>query len=95
MDKAVEKFCKSSYGYQLVACPNSPGPLTSTTLPEVPWQDLAVELLGPLPSGHSILVFIVYYSRNYGYAITTSTTTVKAIDNQERDFSRRGLPVAW
>ena len=58
IDNAVEKFCKSCYGCQLVARPNPPEPLTSTTLPESPWQDLAVDLLGPLPSGHSILVVV-------------------------------------
>ena len=31
IDKAAEKFCKSSYGCQLVARPNPPEPLTSTT----------------------------------------------------------------
>ena len=77
IDKAAEKFCRSCYGCQLVARPNPPEPLTSTTLPEGPWKDLAVDLLGPLPSGHSILVVVDYYSRYYEYAIMTSTTTVK------------------
>ena len=71
IDKAAEKFCKSCYGCQLVARPNPPEPLTSTKLPEGPWQDLAVDLLGPLPSGHSILVVVDYYSRYYEYAIMT------------------------
>jgi len=93
IDKATEKFCKSCYGCQLVARPNPPEPLTSTTLLEGPWQDLAVDLLGPLPSGHSILVVVDYYSRYYEYAIMTSTTTVKVIDNLEEIFSRHGLPI--
>ena len=92
MDKAAEKFCKSCYGCQLVARPNPPEPLTSTTLPEGPWQDLAVDLLGPLPSGHSILVVVDYYSRYYEYTIMTSTTAVKVIDDLEEIFSRHGLP---
>ena len=92
MDKAAEKFCKSCYGCQLVARPNPPEPLTSTTLPEGPWQDLAVDLLGPLPSGHSILVVVDYYSPYYEYTIMTSTTAVKVIDDLEEIFSRHGLP---
>ena len=67
--------------------------MTSTTLPEGPWQDLAVELLGPLPSGHSILVVVDYYICYDEYAIMTSTTTVKVIDNLEEIFSRHSLPI--
>ena len=93
IDKAAEKFCKSCYGCQLVARPNPAEPLTSTTLPEGHWQDLAVDLLGPLPSGHSILVVVDYYSRYYEYAIMTSTTAAKVIDNLEEIFSRHGLPI--
>ena len=92
MDKAAEKFCKSCYRCQLVARPNPPEPLTSTTLPEGPWQDLAVDLLGPLPSGHSILVVVDYYIRYYEYTLMTSTTAVKVIDDLEEIFSRHGLP---
>ena len=92
MDKAAEKFCKSCYECQLVARPNPPEPLTSTTLPEGPWQDLAVELLGPLPSGHSILVVVDYYSRYYEYTLTTSTTAVKVIDDLEEIFICHSLP---
>jgi len=93
MDKAAEKFCKSCYGCQLVARADPPEPLKSTTLPEGPWQDLAIDLLGPLPSGHSILVVVDYYSRYYEYAIMTSTVTEKVIDNLEEIFSRHGLPI--
>ena len=42
-----------------------PEPIRSIALPDGPWQDLAVDLMGPLPSGHSLLVFVDYYSRFY------------------------------
>ena len=69
IDKAGERFCKSCYGCQLVARPNPLEPLTSTTLPEGPWQDLAVDLLGPLPSGHSILPYYMKFWRHVNLAI--------------------------
>ena len=93
IDKAAEKFCKSCYRCQLVERPNPPEQLTSTTLTEGPWQDLAVDLLGPLPSGHSILVVVDYYRRYYEYTLMTSTTTLKVFDGLEEIFSRHGLPI--
>ncbi len=61
-------------------------------LPDGPWQDLAVDLLGPLPSKHSILVVVNYYSRFYENGILTSTTTSNMIDSLKGIFSRHGLP---
>ena len=51
MDKAAEKHCRSCHGCQLVARPDQPEPITSSTLPDGPWRDIAVDLMGPLPSG--------------------------------------------
>lgn len=93
MDKAVERHCRACHGCQLVARPDPPEPLKPTTMPDGPWQDLAVDLLGPLPSGHSILVVVDYYSRFYEYDILKSTTTEKVIDSLDEIFSRQGWPV--
>lgn len=67
-------------------------PQRSTMLPSGPWRDLAVDLLGPLPSGESILVVIDYYSRYYEVDILKSTVTSKVINCLEEIFSRHGLP---
>ncbi len=45
--------------------PDKPELLRMTQLPETPWQDLATDILGPLPAGESILVVVNYYSHNY------------------------------
>ena len=92
MDKAAERHCRSCHGCQLMAQSDPPEPIKSTTLPEGPWKDLAADLLGPFPSGHSILVVVDYYSRYYEYSILQSTTADKIIDAMEEMFSRHGLP---
>lgn len=93
MDAAAERHCKFCHGCQTVARPDPPEPLKPTLLPDGPWQDVAIDLLGPLPTNHSILVVVDYYSRYYEYDILTSTTTEKVIDSLESIFSRHGLPV--
>ena len=75
MDKDVERFVRSCHGCQLVAKPSNPEPLQPTKLPDGPWQDVAIDLLGPLPSGESILVVVDYYSRYFELGILKSTTS--------------------
>ena len=60
IDRAVETYCRSCHGCQLMA-----RPLWSTTLPVGPWVVVGVDLPRPLPSGHSTLVVVDYYSRYY------------------------------
>ncbi len=93
MDRAAERHCKSCHGCQIVSRPDAPEPLRPLPLPDGPWQDLAVDLLGPLPSKHSIIIVVDYYSRFYEYDILTSTTTSNVIDSLEGIFSRHGLPI--
>ena len=93
IDRAVETYCRSCHGCQLVARPDAPEPIRSTTLPVGPWIDVGVDLLGPLPSGHSILVVVDYYSRYYEYSVLQSTTTEKVLDSLDDIFSRQGWPM--
>ena len=93
MDRAAELHCRACHGCQLVGRPDPPEPLKPTPLPEGPWQDLAVDLMGPFPSGHSLLVMVDYYSRYYEVAIPQSTTTTKVVDAIDEIFARHGNPV--
>ena len=34
-----------------------------TPMPQRPWEDLALDILGPLPSGENLLVLVDYHSR--------------------------------
>ena len=51
VDKDAELKCQRCYGCQLVIKETIIPPVTSTWSPERPWQDLALDLLGPLPTG--------------------------------------------
>lgn len=84
MDKGcnAERHVRSCHGCQLVMKPDMPEPLRMIQLPEAPWQDPATDILGPFPTGESILVVVDYYSRYYEYVILKSTTADKIIDLQ-------------
>ena len=92
LEKDVEKHVRACYGCQVTSRPNPPEPLRSTELPSGPWEDVAVDFLGPLPSGDSILVVIDYYSRYYEYTIMKSTTAEKTVSALMEIFARHGLP---
>ncbi|KAF6023360.1 hypothetical protein EB796_018332 [Bugula neritina] len=55
----------SCYECQLVSAPSRPPPMSSTKMPDKPWEHIACDLLGPLPNGESILVVVDYYSRYF------------------------------
>ena len=92
MERDAEKHCKTCCGCQLVSRPTPPEPIRTTPLPTGPWRDLAVDLLGPLPTGESILVVVDYYSRYYEVDILKSTVASKVISSLEEMFARHGLP---
>ena len=93
MDREAERHCRSCYGCQLVARPDPPEPLSPAPLPDGPWVDVATDLMGPLPSGHSLLVVVDYFTRYYEVAVLKSTTADNVIDSLDDAFSRHGLPV--
>lgn len=94
LDKDAEKYVKTCHGCQLVSKADPPEPIKSTVLPTEAWEHLAVDFLGPLPSGHSVLVVVDYYSRYYEIAIMKSTTTQKTIHALHMIFARHGLPLS-
>ena len=65
-----------------------------TELPTQPWQDLAVDLLGPLPTGEYLLVVVDYFSRFFEVAVTKSVTSGKMISCLKAMFATHGLPLS-
>nr|XP_034321902.1 uncharacterized protein K02A2.6-like [Crassostrea gigas] len=85
MDKEVEKYVKSCHGCQITSAYPTP-------LPTGPWQELAIDLLGPFTSGQYVLVVVDYFSRYYEIEITKDITSEKIIDALEGMFCRHGIP---
>ena len=69
IDSDAEQVCKSCHGCQVLGEFRVPEPIKRVKPPNGPWQDIAIELMGPLPTGESLLVVVDYYSRFYEVAI--------------------------
>ena len=93
MDRDTEKHVTSCHECQTVSQPSAPEPIVRKKFPDGPWEDLAVNLLGLLPSGDSILVVVEYYSWYFETAILKTTTTAHVADAQEDMFTTHGLLV--
>ena len=94
IDRDVERYVRSCHGCQIVSDMPKPEPLKPTELPSGPWQDVCVDLLGPLDSGHYVFLCVDYYSRYYELEIMKDTSSERIIDALENMFSRHGYPVS-
>ena len=92
MDSDAKSICKSCHGCQVVGQLNVPELMKRTEPPSGPWQDVAVHLMGPMPTGESLLVVVDYYSRYYEVVIMYSTTTEKIVDALSSIFARFSFP---
>lgn len=94
IDKQVEDKCKTCHDCQLVGLPTPPMPLRHTEFPSQPWQDLAADLMGPLPSGDYVFLVVDYHSRYFEVDIMKSVTSTHVIGSLEKIFCTHGLPTS-
>ncbi|XP_050540296.1 uncharacterized protein K02A2.6-like [Daktulosphaira vitifoliae] len=92
LDKEAEKCIKSCHDCQIVSLPNHPPLMKRRKLPMGPWIDVAVDLLGPLPSGHYIFV-VDYYSTYYEIDIFKNVEAKTIVKSLKRIFARFGNPI--
>ena len=55
-------------------------------------EDLALDILGPLPSGKNLLVLVDYHSRWIEVAVVRETTSKIIIQRLYAQFARYGIP---
>ena len=75
----------------MVAGYQSPEPMQRVEPPSGPWQDLAVDFLGPF-LGESILVVVDYYSRFFEVVVMKSMKSHDVIRALNPIFARYGYP---
>jgi transposase InsO family protein len=92
LDSMVETFVKNCTGCQIVSRPSGHIPMKRRELPSAPWEDLAIDYLGPLPSGHHLLVVIDYYSRFQKIFLRKSTSSSGTIAKLKQSFADFGVP---
>lgn len=92
-DKEAEQMVRACRGCTLVSAPNPPNPLKRREMPTNPWIDIAIDLLGPLPSGDHLLVVIDYYSRYKEIKFCREITSKEMVKLLKEIFSRLGCPV--
>jgi len=92
MDADAEKLCKSCHGCQAVSEYAPPEPMARVFPPSGPWEDCAADILGPLPSGESLLVVVDYFSRYFEVVILRSTSSTRIIESLKPIFARFGVP---
>lgn len=92
MDMHTEEFVKKCRGCILVSAQSAPEPLRRTVLPTAPWEFIAIDFLGPLTSGHNLLVIVDYYSRFKEVEIMTKIDSFETIKRLKTIFARFGNP---
>ena len=58
MNSVVERHCKKCLGCQAVTPVTTTLLVKTTTVPSKSWRDLAIDMMGPLPTGESLLVTV-------------------------------------
>lgn len=94
MDADVEGFVKRCRGCTLVSAPEVPEPMSRRELPSGPWEDVAIDFLGPLPEGQFLLVVIDYYSRFFEVCEMSTITAEATVKELTVIFSRFGVPIS-
>ena len=63
-----------------------------TELLQGQWQDIAIDVMGPLPSGNYVVAATDFYSRHVEVNISKRNTADVAITSLEKMFATQRLP---
>lgn len=88
----MEKYVKSCNLCTMVSTSGPPEPMERTRVPTKAWSEVAIDFLGPLPNGYSLLVLVDYFSRFAEVIVMKQTTAELTVKALFETFSRFGIP---
>ena len=91
MDRDAERKCRECHSCQVVTQHYSLASVKPTKMPDKSWQDLALDLLGPMPTGEHVVVPTNYFSRWIEVDIVRSTLSKEIIKCLDAQFTRHGI----
>lgn len=94
MDSDVERLVKRCHECQLTSKPCDRMPIRVTDLPNGPWEDLAIDILGPLDNNTSVIVLVDYYSRWVEVKFARCTKANTIITWLKQVFETHGIPIS-
>ena len=92
LDKMVEDKISECLGCQATTYVPTRDPLQPSRLPDYPWQRVAMDFWGPLPTGGHVLLVIDEYSRYAEVEFVKSTSSTAVLPHLDRIFSTHGFP---
>lgn len=94
IDAHAEAYVKQCHGCTMVSAPPPPVPVCRSKFPDKPWQHLAIDFLGPLPSNDYLLVVVDYYSRFIEIDVMRKIDSAETIKRLCVMFARFGNPIS-
>lgn len=94
IDAHAEAYVKRCHGCTMVSAPPPHVPVCRSKLPDKPWQHLAIDFLGPLPSNDYLLVVVDYYSRFIEIEVMRKIDSAETIKRLCVMFARFGNPIS-
>ena len=92
LDDLVREKMSNCRGCQATTYKPTRDPLTSTPLPDRPWQHLDADFKGPMPTGEYLLVVIDQYSRYPEVEIVSNTSARQVLPKLDKIFATHGFP---
>ena len=92
LDKQVIEFISSCVACQANLKENAPTPIKMSKLPDQPWEEIAIDFCGRLPTGDSLFVIVDRYSRYPLVEIMKLTKARQVINRLKQIFAMFGYP---